>query len=98
MSNLSAQVQDFPQMNFEFKDWKDAFDCWYDNYKNYGDNIQFVVCQNSYTSGYWIEKLGTELGSSSRVYNHKQVIALKSRVKKQIKRAEELGVSPRFTI
>lgn len=96
MSNLSAQVQDFPQMHFEFKDWEQAFKSWKENHDNYGDHIQFVVSIGTYNSGYWIEKLGTELGNSARVYNHKQVVRLKSRVKSEIKKAEEKGVSPKM--
>ena len=94
--NLSAQVQDFPQQHFEFADYEDAFNQWYQNYKDYGENIQFVVCYDGYASGYWIEKRGTELGSSSRIYTHKQVIALKSRVVKQVKEAKKNGTSCKF--
>jgi len=96
--NLSAQVQDFPQMHFEFKDWQAAFDKWYQNHADYGEHIQFVVSYGTYNSGYWIEKRGTELGNSARVYTHKQVIALKSRIKREIKKAEIEGRHPKFVL
>lgn len=93
---MKITYTEFPQQNFLFKDWEEAFKVYSEMYKIYGDEIQFVVDWNPYTSGYWIEKSGTELGGSARVYNHKQVIRLKSKIKKEIELAELELRSPRF--
>jgi len=94
--NLATYTQEYTQQFFEFKDWEQAFRVYYEDYKLHGDNIQFVVSFNPYDSGYWIEKAGTELGGSARIYNHKKIIALKSRIKKEIALAKIEGRSPRF--
>lgn len=94
--NLATYTQEYTQQFFEFKDWEDAFKVYYQDYKFHGNNIQFVVSWNPNNSGYWLEKSGTELGGSARIYNHKQVVALKGRIKKEISRAELEGGSPRF--
>lgn len=94
--NLSTYTKEFTQQFFEFKDWELAFKVWHYEYDFHKESIQFVVSFNPYNSGYWIEKAGTELGNNARIYSHKQIIKLKSRIKKEIERSKSLGVSPKF--
>lgn len=87
---------DVTQTQHDFKDWEKAFFDYYRMKRIYGDDIQFVVDNHPYSSGYWVEKTGTEVGGYGRVYTHAKVIRLKSKVKKEIELAKLEERSPRF--
>lgn len=84
------------QMNFEFNQWEEVFKTWKENLPIYGDNMQLVISEGEWVSGYWIEPKGTELLKDDHVYIGKQVDELETRVRTEIELAEKEKRSPQF--
>lgn len=89
-------MSDISQMHFEFKDFEKCFSTWRKNLPIYGDSMQLVISTIPYTSGYWIEPLGTDVQDGDVVYTGEQVDDLERRVKEEVAKAPLSNRSPRL--
>lgn len=71
-----------PSINFEFKDYKKAFDTFRNYVDTYGiENIQMVVSEHPYSSGYWLESSGSQVYNAlDHRYTGDEVFELEKRV------------------
>lgn len=71
------------QWNFDFKDWKDAFELFYRK-KRMDSAYCLVISTHWVTSGYWVER-GAKKDEYATVYRSlKSVKALEQRIKNRI--------------
>lgn len=96
------------QWSFEFRDWQEAFKFFYgkrlgvkiydDKGKLLGktpvdDSLVFIISRDAYTSGYWIEPDGAELGEGDEVYKSvAEVKRLERRVRYRIGNSKNLSI------
>lgn len=83
--------EEITQMHFDFNDWELAFKTWHENLPIYGDEMQFVISEHFYTSGYWIEAKGKNITKTDNVYLGDEVLELEKRVRAGIAKEKTTG-------
>lgn len=69
------------QIQYDFKEYKQAFKHFYQCTELYGENeVQLIISTNWYSSGYWIETGNKELGEGDIKYSFKEAKELQKRV------------------
>lgn len=79
----------FESEHFDFKEWQQAFEMYSEMERQFPNQVQFVISSFWCTSGYWVEPLNTPLTPLDQYYAGASVYDLKTRIEKEIAKAQK---------
>lgn len=84
--------------SYEFNQWEIVFKLWRGFTPEEKKSHQIVISTHHYTSGYWVEPIGTDLTNGDYKYVGKEVDELMKRVETEIETAEKQERGVVFTL